>query len=338
MKQKSLTIGISFLAGVIVTYGFIQLDRQARVPRLKSSKIFEVLLPDGTIQHVSYAEIQRLKEELQTLRQHIKELEQQKFHTKKGQAPQQYEGPKEDSRHTASELSSQTSASKPTSKNVSTFFSKIFSKPIMKKLRNNQIVRQTGELTAVLDLSDEQKLKVEKLLKERQPDSQGIEGTPLPESAQEQLNKKISLEEKIRSILSAEQAQRYQEYTEQKKAMTKAPPQEKAFFEISWRLKLTEEQKTQVQEILEEQIDRAKNISQIGEGESDLPPLEKIKKQLEKRAALNEETAKKMELILDEDQFNAFLQYQTEREKETKFFQEMITEEEIENANEEPPL
>ncbi len=337
MKQKSLTICISFLAGVIVTLCFLQLDRQVRVPRLESTKIFEVLLPDGTIQHVSYDEIQRQKEELQTLRKQLKELEQKTFHTKKQKNNQRHEGLKDASQHKAKEQASQTSASKATSKNANVFFSKIFSNPIMKKLMNSQVVRQTGELTAVLDLSSEQQEKVEQILKKQQPISQSKKPTPLSESAQKQIDEQMSLEEEIKSILTDEQAQRYQEYTEQKKALAESPAQERDLFELSWRLNLTEEQSPQAREIIEEQMDKIKKISQLGEGEQELTPVEKIKMQLEKRAAINEEAAKKMESILDEDQFNAFHQYQAERETQTKFFQEMIDEEEKAVAEEEPP-
>ena len=68
MKQRTfLWAFLSFLIGMGVAYGLIALDRQTTIPRLEMTDIFEVVTPDGTVRRLSYAEIEREKQDLRAL-------------------------------------------------------------------------------------------------------------------------------------------------------------------------------------------------------------------------------------------------------------------------------
>jgi hypothetical protein len=56
-------------------------------------------------------------------------------------------------------------------------------------------------------------------------------------------------------------------------------------------------------------------------------PAERLEEHLEKRTALNKETAEKMKTVLEEDQYEVFLQYQVERDTETQLLKRLIQEE-----------
>jgi len=328
MKHKSLWIVIGFIAGALITLAVLQLDRQVHVPKLSSTEIFEVLLPDGTVQHLSYSEIERQKQELQMLKKRLTQLEQEAFHAKTTKESKKalIQNDKETFAQVPSKQEEEDNK-KISPKDASAFFSKVFSKPVMEKMAYSQISRKAGELAAGLDLSPEQQQEIEDLLKNQNPRLRELEPTKTSDEEQEDNTPERTLEEGLKDILSQEQYQEYQDYNEKKKALTKASPMEKSLLEISWRLKLNEEQKAQTREILQEQQEKALSLVQARQQDSDLSPIEQIEQYIEKKEALTKETAAKMESVLTEDQINGFLLYQEQSNMETQLLQQLIAEE-----------
>ncbi len=206
-------------------------------------------------------------------------------------------------------------------------FAKIFSQPIMQDLMEAQIAGEAGELADVLDLTDEQLATVEKELKKRKRTfPPGVPGGSSG-SDEEGQEPETTLEEELQTILTPEQYQKYQEYTEKKSALAGTPALDRQVFELDWRLKLTEEQQAPVREILKEQGEKRGQLSSASPAEVDASPAERLEKHLAKRTALNQETAEKMKAVLEEDQYEVFLQYQVERDTETRLLKRLIQEE-----------
>jgi len=324
MKQRTfLWIFLSFLLGMGIAYGLVTLDRKATIPRLEKTDIFEVVTSDGTVLRLSPAEIEREREELRALQQN-----------RRGNpwAGEKRRGPGEAPPFPVPDLPTdealpEASAKKPSDKNLKDLFAKIFSQPIMQDLMQAQIARETGELADVLDLTDEQLAKVEKEIKRRKrtfpPSVPGRTSGP----GEEEQEPETTLEEELQTILTPDQYQRYQEYTEKKSSLAGAPALDRQVFELDWRLKLTEEQQAPVREILKEQGEKGREISPAPPVGGDASPTERLEKHLEKRNALNKETAEKMKEVLEEDQYEVFLQYQVERDTETQLLKRLIQEE-----------
>lgn len=330
MKQRTfLWIFVSFLLGMGIAYGLVALDRQATIPRLEKTDIFEVVTSDGTVLRLSPAEIEREREELRTLRQR---------HWRSPRAVEKPKGPGEapplpiPNLPTAEALSEEAAARKPSDKNLKDLFAKIFSQPIMQDLMQAQITREAGELADVLDLTDEQLAEVEKELQKRKrtfpPGVPGRSSGP----DEEEPEPETPLEEELQTILTPEQYRKYQEYTEKKSALAGTPALDRQVFELDWRLNLTEEQQAPVREILKEQGEKMGQLSPSSPLEEDASPTERIEKHLAKRTALNNETAKKMKAVLEEDQYEVFLQYQVERDTETQLLKRLIQEEQGDEA------
>ena len=225
------------------------------------------------------------------------------------------------------DLPEETPPKKPSDKNLKDLFAKIFSQPIMQDLMQAQVAREAGELADVLDLTDEQLATVEKEIKKRKrPFPPGAPGRSSGAGEEEQVPE-TTLEEELQTILTPEQYQRYQEYTEKKSAIAGSPALDRQVFELDWRLKLTEEQEAPVREILKVQGEKMGEISPASAMEGDAPPAERLEKHLEMRTAMNKETAEKMKTVLEEDQYEVFLQYQVERDTETQLLKRLIQEE-----------
>jgi len=315
MRQRTfLWIFLSFLLGMGIAYGLVILDRHATIPKLKNTDIFEVVTSNGTVLRLTYAEIERDREELRALR------ERTWADPRAGEAPPPLNLPTEDS------PSEEATSKKPSDKKLKDLFAKIFSQPIMQDLMQGQIAREAGELADVLDLTDEQLATVEKELKKRKrtfpPGVTG--GTSGPGEEEEP---ETTLEEELQTILTPEQYQKYQEYTEKKRALAGTPALDRQVFELDWRLKLTEEQQAPVREILKEQGEKRVPSSPPLPADEDASPVERLEEYLAKRTALNRETAEKMKAVLEEDQYEVFLQYQVERDTETQLLKRLIQEE-----------
>ena len=113
----------------------------------------------------------------------------------------------------------ETRGTKTGGKNLQNLFARIFSQPIMEDLVEAQIAREAGELADVLDLTDEQLASVEEELKKRrEPVGPGFRPSS-PRPTRQQAAPETSLEEELASILTPEQYQKYQEYTEKKNAL-----------------------------------------------------------------------------------------------------------------------
>jgi len=325
MKQRTfLWIFLSFLLGMGTAYGLVALDRKATIPRLEKTDVFEVVTSDGTVLRLSPAEIEREREELRALRERRRGSPN---------AVEKRRGPGEappfpiPSLPTAEALSEEAAVKKPSDKNLKDLFAKIFSQPIMQDLMQAQITREAGELADVLDLTDEQLATVEKELKKRKRIfPPGVPGRSSGPDEEEQ-EPETTFEEELQTILTPEQYQKYQEYTEKKSALAGTPALDRQVFELDWRLKLTEEQQAPVREILKEQGEQMGQLSPASPVEGDASPAERLEKQLAKRTALNKETAEKMKAVLEEDQYEVFLQYQVERDTETQLLKRLIQEE-----------
>jgi hypothetical protein len=132
--------------------------------------------------------------------------------------------------------------------------------------------------------------------------------------------------------LTPEQYRKYQEYTEKKKALTGTSPLDREVFELNWRLKLREEQEAPIREILAEQGEKMKQLASASTFEGDASPVERLEKHLEQRTAVNKETAERVKGVLEEGQYEVFLQYQEEGDTETLLLERLIQEEQAGEA------
>ncbi len=330
MKQRTFVwLVLSFLLGMGVAYGLIVLDEKASIPRLERTDIFEVVDSDGTLHRLSYAEIEREREELRAW--HGREDAAPRLEAK-ARRPVKVPGGEIPDLPVPGSPAAEATAKGPPKQELRKIFAKIFSQPIMKDLMEAQVVREAGELADVLDLTDPQLTSVEQELRKRKRAlPAGLAG---PSSGADEEEPEISLEEALQGILTAEQFERYREYTEQKKNLTGSPPLERQVFELRWRLQLSEEQEGPVREILSEQEARMGQTSPASTLEPGASPGERLEKHLEMRTALHKETADKMKPVLDEDQYEAFLSYQVERDTETRLLKGLIQQEQ---GGEPPP-
>lgn len=326
MKQRTfLWAFLSFLLGMGVAYGLVALDRRAAIPRLEMTDIFEVVASDGTVLRLSYAEIEREMEELRALREPpLGSLRSAQKRGKPGRSLQ-FDPPL--NLPTGEDLPDEVTAKTPSNRTLKDLFAKIFSQPIVQDLMQAQVAREAGELADVLDLTDEQLAAVEKEIKKRkQTFPPGVPGrsSGTEENGQQP---ETTLQEELRTILTPEQYRRYEEYTEKKRGLARSPALDRQMFELSWRLNLTEEQEAPVREILEEQEEKRSQFSPASSMEGDASPADRLEKHLENRNALNKETAERMKAVLEENQYEVFLQYQMERDTETKLLKRLIQEE-----------
>lgn len=317
-----------------VAFGLVHLDRQAKVPRLERTDIFEVVSPDGTILRLSYAEIERERQELSEIRQRLMESARTSAQRKaSGEAPPgtarepSPAGLLPEAVEEASSGGAEAVEPKAGEGNLQNLLAKIFSQPVVEDLVQAQITREAGELADVLDLTDEQLATLEEELKKRKTRYPPGFRAASSGSGREEQGPQASLEEELQSILTPDQYQRYREYTEKKDALQGAAPLEKDLFELGWRLDLTEQQEDPVREILKEQEEKMKQISLAPPLGADASPAERLEKHLESRTSLNRETAERMKAVLDEGQYEAFIRYQEERDTETRLLKRLIQEE-----------
>ena len=318
---------VAFLAGMAVAYGLVGLDRWAKGPTLKvqPTEIFELDVEDLGVQTLTYADIERDREELKRLRRRL-------TLARAGEAPEPArrppepapspEEPEEGSADRSPASPNDTSRAEASRKNLGNLFAKIFSQPVIQDLVDSQVKREAGELAAVLDLSEEQQAEVEQALRVRKkalrPRLGREEPTPPP---------KKTLEEEFQAIFTPEQFQTYETYTEKKKALRGQPALERDLFELTWRLDLTDAQKPLVREVLREHGEKAGKLSPASDLAGTATPGERLQSHIAERQALNRETAESMKGILDEDQLAGFRTYQEEKDAETRLLQRLISEE-----------
>jgi len=329
MKQRTFLWALmSFLVGMGVAYGLVRLDRKAMVPRLERTQIFEVVTSGGAVLRLSYAEIEREREELRDLRLRLEEIERNVLRPgRRGEGPP-VPPPAAQPAETASPERAKAKGDKPPDRNMKDLFAKIFSRPVMEELALAQIAREAGELADVLDLTDEQMATLEEELRKRKKNLPlGMNGSPSARTGEEVPQR--TLQEELQKILTPEQYRKYQEYTEKKNALIGAPALDREVFELNWRLKLSAEQETPVREILREQERKMAQLLPAAamDLEADASPAEGLEKHLQQRTALNRETADRMKNVLDEDQYEVFLRYQVERDTETRLLRRLIREE-----------
>jgi hypothetical protein len=335
MRQRTFFWAfVSFLLGMGVAYGLVALDRHARIPRLARTDIFEVVARDGTVLRLTYAEIEREREEFRQLLERHRERPRAKTKpTTPGRPPnlQMLDRPP------AEVPPAEAGAKTPSANNLKELFAKIFSQPILQDLMQAQVTREAGELADVLDLTDEQIEAVQREMERRKrslpPGMPGSSSGPEPGTTEAD----PPLEEALRSILTPGQHQKYQEYTEKKNALAGSPALEREVFELNWRLKLTQEQEDLVREILREQGEKMAQTAAVPTtSEGNASPAERLETHLERRKALNKETEEKMKAVLEEPQHEAFVRYQVERDTETRLLRRLIEEERGERAEPTP--
>ncbi len=341
MKRTSLGFLLFFLAGLAVGYGLMFLDRQAGILRLESTEIFKVALPDGTYHHLSYTEIERDRAELKQLRRRLAQLESTRYPLT-GPAPKKTEPAKEP----VADLPPPTIPKNPegipvpgadaSRKKLGDLFAKIFSKPVMKEIFRSQVKRQTGELSAVLELNDEQHKSLEEALEKRKQALTESRRTSPSGRATAGRQTDQDLEDLYQTLFTPEQYLKYEEYTEKKKEMAGAPSADRELFELTWRLGMNEEQESTAGEILATHWGKIQELSPMGGTGEEASPLDQFDEYLQKREAIVSNTAKSMKAVLDEDQNSEYLQYLEEKDTEARLFQKMIRSESSETAEPSP--
>jgi len=198
----------------------------------------------------------------------------------------------------------------------------------MQELVSDQVNREVGELSAVLDLDDEKRARLEKILKQKKK----LPAIPSMESDKsgqdrERAESTKSLEEELRALLSPEQFSQYQEYTEKKKALSGASSVDKELFELKYRLDLTEEQEAPVKEILREHTEKLQRLSLSTTPEDDTAPLERIQDYLDQKSAVDQDTARRVQPLLNASQYAGFVHYQEEKAAEVSILKKLLKEE-----------
>jgi hypothetical protein len=323
MQRRFLAFLFCFLIGLSVGYGLAYLDHQARVPRLQSTEVFEVLLPDGTSQHTSYAEIDRERAELRQLRNRVANLKERgplspPVSTRKPRGAAGREAgalPPPADRKPGSPLAGAGDDSR---KKLGDLFAKIFSKPVMQEIVQTQIKRQAGELSAVLDLGDEQRHALEEALTKRKQelsDARGGPGARREEPEPEDL---------YRTLFSPEQYRRYEEYTARKKELAGASATDRELLEVVWRLDLNQDQETRANEVLKSQWEKIQQLSPMGDPDEETSPLEQFDQYLRKREEIVSAGTQRMKAFLNAEQAAGYARYLQEKDTETRLLQKMI--------------
>jgi len=342
MQRTFLGFVICFLGGLAVGYGLAYLDHQASVPRLEldRTEIFELAFPDGTSERLSYTDVERERTELKHLRRRLVSLEEKRLSSPSlppRKAPKTSGQSAETSGTSPGEASAAPSSRLPetSKKKLGDLFAKIFSKPVMQEIVRSQVKRQAGELSAVLDLSDEQRKTLEAELAKRKREHALNRGRPAAgpmNSARESQD----LEDLYRTVFSPEQLRRYEEYTEKKKELAGAPPTDRELFELTWRLDLNEEQETKAGEVLKAQWKTIQQLSPVAGPDSETSPLDQFNQYLEKRKETISRSTEQLKTFLEEDQIAGYLQYLQDKDTETKLLQKMIRSESSEGPEHRP--
>lgn len=318
MKQRFLGLLVCFLLGLSVGYGLAYLDDQTRIPRLERTEVFKVVFPDGTYQHLSYAEVERDREELRRLRRQIG----QRQDLPPAPPPETRGSPSPPPPDTASGAPSPDEAAPPRKK-LGDLFAQLFSKPVMEEIVRSQAQRQAGELTAVLGLNPEQSGTLLAELEKRNRENLENRSRPAagrPGSARESRE----LEGLYRNLFTPEQFQRYEEYTDKKNELRGAPPTERELFELTWRLDMSEEQEARAGGILKEQWEEIQRLSPVSGPDDESSPLDQFNRYLAQRDEIVSRHTEKMKPVLDPDQMADYRQYLSEKDTETKLLQKMI--------------
>jgi len=333
-KRRTFAFLVAFVLGFAAGYGIFYLDRQASVPRIGGTEVFEVALPDGTVRRLSYPEFERTRQELNQLRQRLAQVETSVRKTEARARPVE---PEPSSRASAAapapgesgqqEKQAPAAAAK---KNLGELFAKIFNTSMMDDLVLGQVSRQAGELTDVLRLTAEQQKSLKDILEKRQRARFGRRGAAGPGRALEEAPVPAgSPEEEIRGILTPEQSRKYQEYSDKKNALGGASVLDKEVFELTWRLNLNEEQEVKTRAVLQEHQNRSQNISPIStpDEEGEASYTRRIEEYLKAREDLDRKTGEEMRAVLNPAQMKTFRAYQGEKDVETRLFRKLLQEE-----------
>ena len=322
MQRKFLWFLGFFSVGVAVGYGLSYLDGQTRVPRLGPTDVFKVVLPDGTYRHITYAEVERDRNELRQLRQRLARREDPRPHPLP--QPVQTTGEDPGPPSGAEPVEPQQTVQEPSSKELGDLFAKIFSRPVMQEIALFQVKRQAGELSAVLGLSKEQRTTLEAELERRrleqmQGRTRAAPGRPgaLPRGEQD-------VEELYRSLFTPDQYRRYELYTERKREMSRAAVPEQELFELTWRLDLNEEQEIRAGEVLRAQWESMQHLSPTAGLEEAASPVDQFQRFLDTRSEIVSRSTEQFKAFLDEDQIPGYLQYVSEKAMETNLLEKMI--------------
>jgi len=333
-RKRTFTLLSAFLLGLAAGYGLSYLDEQASTPRLGSTEVFEVALPGGGVQRLSYAEFERDRQELSQLRQRLAKLEaagsQAAAPARKTEPP----APSQAAAAAAAPVPGAPPAAEArkmppdaSRKNLGELFAKIFNQSMMDDLVLGQVKRQAGELTDVLDLAPEQQKTLKEMLEKRQKARFGRRGAAPGQAREEDVSSR-SPEEEIRGLLTPEQARKYQEYTDKKNSLSGASALDKEVFELTWRLDINEEQETRTREILQEHQNSSQKLTPVSapDEEGEASYTKRIEEYLAAREGLDKRTGEKMKAVLDPGQMKSFLAYQEEKDVETRLFRKLLQE------------
>ena len=221
-------------------------------------------------------------------------------------------------------------------KKLGDLFAKIFSKPVMQEIVRSQVTRQAGELSAVLDLSDEQQAALEEALEKRKQALTQDRGMPRSGRPGGPPQGDRDLEDLYRSLFTPEQYGKYEEYAEKKKEVAGASSADRELFELTWRLELNEEQEGKAGELLATHWEKIQELSPMGGAGEEASPMDQFDEYLQKRTAITSRTAESMKAFLDEDQYSGYLQYLEEKDTEARLFQKMIRSESSETGEPAP--
>ena len=325
MKQTFLLFLLCFVVGLATGYGLAHLDRRAEVVTVSPTEVFRVSLGNGTYQHLSYADVQRDRRELDRLRSNLHRAKRSRV-TRPTRTPT-LSPPSPPRSHTRPD-GAHAESREESRQRLGALFAKIFSKSVMSDVADARVQRQVGELSAVLDLTEEQ----QGLLREALARRDHPEGPPPGPGEREE-----ALEEIYRSVFSPEQYQRYREYRAAKNDMAGAPTVDREVFELSWRLNLTEDQKVQVTEICRQRQNRLEKVSRAESQDAADFPGERLRRYVEEREAAEDEEAQQMRDVLGDEQYAAYEQYRKEKDPETRILETMVAEEPPPEGVQPPP-
>jgi hypothetical protein len=171
----------------------------------------------------------------------------------------------------------------------------------------DRLDQRVAELKKELNLSDKQADDLHKIFEESRPPRQGEHGAPQAVNEADRGDRRArwnEITEKIQSVLTAEQWQKYQDY-EQKRRM------KMQLDALKGALNLTEKQVIQVETILEYYQGRMEEIFG-GEGGGDMRKMREVMQKL------RDAQDKEINDVLTDDQKDLYEKYKEDRREQTR--------------------
>jgi Spy/CpxP family protein refolding chaperone len=154
------------------------------------------------------------------------------------------------------------------------------------------------EVQTELKLSDEQKTKVMTLLdqlrEERQQQGQELRDLSQEERQKRGAEMRAAANKLVNAILNADQQKRYRQLRLQQQGMSALTEKD-----VADELKLTDEQRTKIQGIQDEQMANMRSAFQRGGGDGGRPDFSAVRQRME---AMRKQTDEKIAAVLTDDQ------------------------------------